>query len=83
MRKHRLALGTVSAAHFGAAGATAYAGVPIESPIVLALAGGTALVLAVTGPPDAADRRRPRTERVRMGRLQSTGHAIDRDGDPA
>lgn len=77
MRTHRLALGTVAAGHLAVAGVTAYAGVAIVSTVVLALVGVLALVLAVAGPPDAADRRRPRRDRYRMGRLQATGRSVD------
>ncbi|MDQ4118688.1 MAG: hypothetical protein M3235_17255, partial [Actinomycetota bacterium] len=72
-------LGVVAAGHLAGAGVLAYAGVPAVSPVVLAVAGVAALVLAVTGPPDAADRRRPRRDRYRMGRLQSTGRSADTD----
>ena len=77
MQSHRLALGSVAVGHLAAAGVTAYAGVPVVSPIVLASAGVVALVLGLTGPPDATDRRRPRADRYRMGRLQATGRSVD------
>lgn len=86
MRTHRLAFGAVAAGHLAAAAVTAYAGVAIAATLVLALVGVAALVLAVTAPPDvpgprrpgtAADPRRARKDRYRMGRLQGTGRSVD------
>lgn len=82
MLTHRLALGTVAAAHLGAAGVLAWAGVPVVSIIVLTLAGVAALVLGLIGPTNAADRRGPRRrrrDRYRMGPLQATGRSVDSD----
>jgi hypothetical protein len=80
--RHRLAFGSIATAHLAAAGGSAYAGAPIATPAILAAAGVVAVVLGVTGPPDAADRRRRRTERHRLGRLETTGRLLD-DEPPA
>ena len=86
MQRHRLAFGSIATAHLAAAGGTAYAGAPIAAtPSMLAAAGVVAVVLGVTGPPDAADRRpgtaadprRARKDRYRMGRLEGTGRSVD------
>lgn len=78
VRHHRFALVAVAAVHLAAAGATVYAGVPLATPVVLTLAALVAVVLAVTGAPDAADRRRRRgADRHRLGRLEATGRSVD------
>ena len=79
MRSHHLALGFVAAGHLTAAAITAYAGVPGTSTVVLALVGVVAIVLAVIGPSEAAERPRRRTDRHRLGRLESTGDSVDGD----
>jgi len=79
MPGHRAAFWTVAAAHLAVAAVTLYAGVPLASTIVLALAGVVAAVLAVTGPPGSSERRRPllRRDRHGLGRLEATGRSSD------